>query len=224
MQQITQIPQRYIDVTSNLVYQLIYIYDTNLEQPIYVGPEPLFITRLMSRDSTTLSTRFMDIFTQTMNKENYQRLKTRFTHKLIKLTQDQLQDAVMIFNIKLQLGKQQISFIHKASLIDKNSALCSIALSTYNGALIKPAIRTQKVSFLYDEQADLWNELTNIVFSPREQDIARLTMQGLSEYDIAQILCVSASAIKRDKRLLFDKLEVKNMQEAIAVGFNYKLF
>jgi len=65
-----------------------------------------------------------------------------------------------------------------------------------------------------------WKESKNIVLNNREKDILMLSVQGLTMDKIAAKLFLSIDTIKFHKRNIFQKLNVKNIAEAIAVAID----
>lgn len=103
-------------------------------------------------------------------------------------------------------------------------ALCTMTLSARNtpGKII---MRIEKSSeyYEYNLAEKWWTKMCDVNLSEMEKDILRLSTQGYTMKDIADKLCKSLDTIKACKRVMFAKLDVKNIAEAISFAANYNL-
>lgn len=75
----------------------------------------------------------------------------------------------------------------------------------------------------YSFKSRRWNERREIVLNEREKDILTLSVRGYTMNDIADELCMSIDTVKFHKKKLFEKLQVKNITEALYFATNHKL-
>ncbi|MGI6218326.1 MAG: response regulator transcription factor [Bacteroidaceae bacterium] len=68
-----------------------------------------------------------------------------------------------------------------------------------------------------------WKE-ESLALNFREKRILRLSIQGLSQSEIALRICLSVDSVKKIRQQLFEKLEVSNIHDAIHVAENQRLF
>lgn len=76
----------------------------------------------------------------------------------------------------------------------------------------------------YDARTQQWHERTKHLLDPRERLLLILSMQGFSEDEIADRLCLSRPGIKRIKRDLFARLKTTSLQQSLARAISYHLF
>ena len=68
-----------------------------------------------------------------------------------------------------------------------------------------------------------WMKKRCVTLNKREQWIIQLSSQGLSEGEIANILCISLSRLKSIKKEMFTKMKVKNICQAQRRAFLYQM-
>lgn len=103
-------------------------------------------------------------------------------------------------------------------------ALCTMAMSARN----TPGHITIKKSgsqsyYEYSLDKHKWILRESIMLSDTERDILSLSAQGDTMNDIANKLCKSVDTIKSCKRILFSKLGVKSITEALSFATTYSL-
>lgn len=103
-------------------------------------------------------------------------------------------------------------------------ALCTIALSARNApghVIMRDA--NSKSYYEYSLDKHTWIKQDGITLSETERDVLTLSAQGYTMNDIANKLYKSVDTIKTCKRVLFVKMGVKNIVEALSYATNYKL-
>ena len=103
-------------------------------------------------------------------------------------------------------------------------ALCTISMSSRNapGHIIMKK-ENSKQYHEYDLKQHKWILKKEKPLSEAERDILWLSTQGYTMTEIADKLCKSVDTIKSCKRLLFARLGVTNIAEALHHAVNYKL-
>lgn len=103
-------------------------------------------------------------------------------------------------------------------------AICTISLAAGNepGNVImkKPDSGTFYQYSLYDHE---WEERREIVLTDNEREVLSLSTQGYTMNDIADNICKSVDTVKAYKRSIFQKLDVRNIAEAVAYAQNHQL-
>lgn len=103
-------------------------------------------------------------------------------------------------------------------------ALCSISPSTKNkvGNIVLKKEHEQWF-YTYSLTTHEWSKKESIALTETEKDILRLSLQGYTMKDMSIILFKSMDTIKAYKKRIFNKLEVRNITEALSYAINYKL-
>lgn len=133
-------------------------------------------------------------------------------------------DFHMICNGKERLINQQLTplVLNKKGYIWL--ALCTISLSSCkkagNGILRKTGMRD---FWAYDLKEQNWKFCKEFKLSDIEKEILRLSVQGLKVDEIAARFGKQRDHIKNYKRILFKKLNVHNISEAITYTTNSHL-
>lgn len=103
-------------------------------------------------------------------------------------------------------------------------ALCTLTMSSKScpGSII---IKKSKSKFYYEYSLNehKWMKKECITLNEVEREVLILSAQGHTMNDIADMLCKSVDTIKTYKRVLFSKLGVKNITEAMSYAINNKL-
>ena len=103
-------------------------------------------------------------------------------------------------------------------------ALCVVSLSSHDSSGNVLLSKTGEDSFWeLDLAAGVWNKLNKSKLTERELQIVRLYAQGLTISQIADRMCIAVDTVKFHRKKLFDKLNVKNIGEALAYVKNNKL-
>ncbi|MBD5369214.1 MAG: helix-turn-helix transcriptional regulator [Bacteroides sp.] len=103
-------------------------------------------------------------------------------------------------------------------------ALCAISMAAGNqvGNIImkKEGASTFYEYSLFDHK---WEKKDEIKLNDTEREILLLSTQGYTMNDIASIICKSVDTVKASKRSIFQKMDVKNIAEALTYAQNHRL-
>ncbi len=103
-------------------------------------------------------------------------------------------------------------------------ALCVVSLSTHKhpGNVI---IKVDDIlhNYEYSFESKKWRKVSRILLTEREKDVLRLSARGCSNDVIADTLFINLSTVKFHKTNIYDKLNVKNITEAVTFANNYNL-
>ncbi|MBD5273870.1 MAG: helix-turn-helix transcriptional regulator [Bacteroides sp.] len=139
-------------------------------------------------------------------------------------------DYTISYNFHIMRGRRKRLVNHKLTplILTKDGriwlALCTISLAAGNetGNIImkKPGAGLFYQYSLYKHK---WEERREIVLSDNEREVLSLSTQGYTMNDIANNMCKSVDAVKAYKRSIFQKLDVRNIAEALAYAQNHQL-
>lgn len=136
----------------------------------------------------------------------------------------------MTFNFHLRIGEKVKMFQHRSQtfMCTENGflwmVLCSIH-PTYRKETGEAILRIkgEKEYYQYDFCSHKWMEKTIVELTEREKAIVALSAQGYTEEEIAAKLFKSHNSIKTSKRILFRKLGVNSIAEALMYSLNNHL-
>lgn len=103
-------------------------------------------------------------------------------------------------------------------------ALCmvSLASSQVTGIAYMTSLASNQ-TWCYKAKIERWDQCEEISLTEFEQAVVRLSNQGLSVSEIAQVIHRSEDSVKGYRKCLYTKLGVSNITEAIAVATQRRL-
>lgn len=105
-------------------------------------------------------------------------------------------------------------------------ALCTMALSSKrNVGPMFLRVGDERYFFEFHAENGKWRRQTidSWLLSESEKEVLRLSLQGLGERKIAEIMNKAVSTIKAYKKSIYDKLGADNITQAVVYALNYKL-
>ena len=139
-------------------------------------------------------------------------------------------DYTISYDFHIMRGKCKRLVNHKLTplILTKDGriwlAICTISLAAGNepGNVImkKPGAGTFYQYSLYDHK---WEERKEIILTDNEREVLSLSTQGYTMNDIADNICKSVDTVKAYKRSIFQKMDVKNIAEALTYAQNHQL-
>lgn len=133
----------------------------------------------------------------------------------------------------LQPGNRRVLVNHKLTplvLDDQHNMWLSLCVVTHSSNrkpgnfIITKRGEKQKDSLHYNFTSKEWVKQKRIRLTQRQTEILALSAQGLTVNEIATELDISSDTVKLHKKNIFDKLQVKNMVEAVRFAANHNLF
>ena len=140
------------------------------------------------------------------------------------------QDYTISYNFHIKRGKRKRLINHKITplVLTKDGkmwlGMCTISLAAGNKAgnviMKKPGADT---FYEYSLDYHKWEKKDEIVLSETEKEVLSLSTQGYTMNDIANNICRSVDTVKACKRSIFQKMDVKNIAEAVTYAQNHQL-
>lgn len=147
-----------------------------------------------------------------------------------KLPVGERKDYTISYDFHIRRGKRKRLVNHKLTPLILTSegriwlAICTISLASGNepGNVImkKPGAGMFYQYSLCDHK---WEQRKEIVLTDNEREVLSLSTQGYTMNDIADNLCKSVDTVKACKRSIFQKMDVKNIAEALTYAQNHQL-
>jgi DNA-binding CsgD family transcriptional regulator len=138
---------------------------------------------------------------------------------------------VISYDFRLKNKENKIIFVHQEltplfltaeGKIWKALCIVSLAIANRPGNIQIYKEGDNKV-FKYHLEEKFWSTTLKIELTERELEILRLSARGFTMNDIAKALFISPDTVKFHKKKFFEKLDVSNVSEAIAVLSNNRL-
>lgn len=102
--------------------------------------------------------------------------------------------------------------------------LCVVSASTHTSPGHIEMHRIDSPEYYeYNMVTRRWAKRWMPMLSDAEKSVIRLSIQGLTMNEIADKMCLSLDTIKKYRRQIFEKLDVRNISEAIISATNNRL-
>lgn len=221
---------RSAEAFSRSSYQSVYIIDYFRQNFLYVSPNPMFLCGQSPERVKELGYRFYLDFVP----ENEQQLlltlnKAGFAfYNEIPVPERKYWYISYDFHI-LNEGKK-ILINHKMTPLAITSdgriwlSLCIVSAATHTeaGHIEMHRVRSSEY-FEYSTVSRRWIKKQMPSLTDGEKSVLTLSIQGYTMSEIADKICLSPDTIKKYRKRIFDKLEVRNISEAIVAATNNKL-
>lgn len=221
---------RSAEAFSRSSYQSVYIIDYFRQNFLYVSPNPMFLCGLSSERVKELGYRFyLDFVPEdeqsmllTLNKAGFAFYKD--------LPVDERKDWYISYDFHILNEEKKILINHKLTPLALTSdgriwlALCVVSAATHTDA---GHIEMHRVGssgyFEYSTVSRRWIKKQMPSLTDGEKSVLTLSIQGFTMSEIADIIYLSPDTIKKYRKRIFEKLEVRNISEAIVAATNNKL-
>lgn len=218
------------DALARTTYHSIYIIDYYRKNFLYVADNPLFLCGHTSTEVRELGYMFYLNHVPSKEQNMLTEINKAGFNFFDKIPIQERLDYTISYDFHLIMNKKEILINHKLTpvLLAKDGriwlAACTVSLSAYNSPGHIEIRKSGTTGYwLYSLEKHRWIENKGIVLNEKEKDILTLSAQGYTMNEIADKLCLAIDTIKFYKRRLFDKMQVKNITEALSFATNYKL-
>lgn len=215
---------------ARLSYMSMYVIDYQRKAFEYVSDNPLFLCNHTPAEVMAMGYSFYFKYVSPEDLEMLIRVNEIGFDFFDRTPLEDRKNYSISYDFNLQTGREKILVNHKLTPIFITSegkiwkALCVVSLSsnTTSGNILLS--KTGEDSFWeLDLNTGRWNKMDKSKLSDRELQIVRLHAQGLTISQIADRTFIAVDTVKFHRRKLFEKLQVKNMAEALAYVKNNKL-
>lgn len=221
---------RSADAFARTTYQSVYIIDYFKQGFLYVSENPLFLCGCTQTEVLEAGYGF---YLNHVPKDELHMLselnKAGFSFFNELPITDRL-DYFISYDFHLVNNKRKILINHKLTplMINKNGkiwlAICVVSYSAQdNPGHIIMKKNGSDVYWEYSLIDHKWHKDKIKALTEEERSILLLSAQGYKMEEIASQICKSVDTVKFYKRRLFDKLEVKNITEALSFASNNRL-
>lgn len=221
---------RSAEAFSRSTYQSVYIIDYFKQNFLYVSPNPMFLCGLTPEQMMKLGYRF---YLEYVPEDEQQFLidlnEAGFSfHNTIPV--EERKDWYISYDFNILNGGRKILINHKLTPLVLTSdgriwlALCVVSASSHTspGHIEMHRVGTPDY-FEYNLDTRRWNKRQMPSLTHGEKAVLALSIQGYTMSEIADKICLSPDTIKKYRQRIFEKLDVRNISEAIVAATNSKL-
>lgn len=215
---------------SRLTYMSIYIIDYQLKKFEYVSNNPLFLCNHTPEEVMELGYSFYFKYVSPKDLDMLMKINEIGFSFFERTPISDRKNYSISYDFNLQTGSDTILVNHRLTPIFTTAegkiwkALCLVSLSSKSssGNII---LSKEGEDFFWelDTSTAEWHKTDRIKLTERELQILRFHSQGMSIGMIAERLFIAVDTVKFHRRKLFEKLQVKNIVEALASAKNKKL-
>ncbi|MBR1785316.1 MAG: helix-turn-helix transcriptional regulator [Bacteroidales bacterium] len=232
--QTTQTPiECYIEMASSFAsmsYQGVYLLDLVRNRYIYMSDYPLLRYSISDGDVTSHGINTLDRLIPDEDISQLSDVAETVLSAYNNMPSEIRAKMMLYLNFHIKYDRRQIMVCHKLKLLNFDHSgtphimLGLVAPSPYDGdASIMASIPGTGHLYKCSYVDHSWQLIHLGQLSPDELTMLRLTIQGHSIERIAALMFKSADSIKFYRRQVFQKLNVKNITEAIAYATHYCL-
>lgn len=218
------------DAISRLVYQGLYIIDYNKHNFLHVSDNPLLLCGHTAQEVKEMGYMFYVNHVSEKDHAMLAEINAAGFNFFEKIPDKEKINYALSFDIHLVFGRRKTLVNHKFAPILLNNegkiwlAACLVSLSSHTtqGNVV---LRKTGYPFFweYSLKNHQWEEKKEIILTEKEKDTLLLSAQGYSMNEIAEKLCVVLDTVRFYKKSIFEKLQVKNIVEAVSFASNYRL-
>lgn len=217
---------------ARLTYKSLYIIDYNKLNFLYISSNPLFLcgesVDEVMREGYQFYYRHVPeedlAFLQQVNQAGFN------FYKEIAISERTEYTISYNFRIIPAESKEPLLINHQLTPLKLDSSgniwlsLCLVSLAHTRevGEVYVSAVKSNK-RWRLSLKSGRWKQIEDLTLSEHEKAVVSLAHQGLSVGEIAQIIHRSEDSVKGYRKALFQKLDVSNIAEAIAVATSRKL-
>lgn len=221
---------RSAEAFSRSTYQSVYIIDYFKQKFLYVSPNPMFLCGLSLEQMIELGYQFYLKYVPEDEQAlllDINRVGFAF-HNQIPL--EQRKDWYISYDFHIIDDGHPILINHKLTAVALTSdgriwlALCIVSASAHtdSGHIEMHHVGTPDY-FAFNPVTRWWDKSTMPSLSEGEKSVLTLSIQGYTMSEIADRICLSPDTVKKYRQRIFEKLEVRNISEAIAAATDNKL-
>ena len=221
-------------------YQSIYIIDYYRKNFLYVSDNPLFLCGHTADEVRQMGYGFYLSHVP----EDEVPMLTELNRSGFRAFYDEpvenRRQCMMSYDFHITHGDRLLLVNHKITPLAMTTegrvwlALCTVSLSPHKEAGHIEFFqffdkRSDKVDYHtgekreYSLEAHRWKSRETITLKPEEKQILTLSAQGYTMKEIAEKMLRSFDTVKFYRRQIFEKLDVQNITEALALATNYGL-
>lgn len=215
---------------SQIAYGSIYVIDFFRKRFLYVSSNPLLLCGHTPEEILEMGADFYLRHIPQEELEYILNVAERLHRFLINCPKDERTLFSISYDVHLVNNGDRILINHRLAPLELDRegniwlGVCYLSLSN-NDVMGNFEIRRngQSEYWRYDNNLDRWTAMPGIRLTKGEKEVLFMSARGMTIDEIAKNVCRSTDTIKSRRKAIFDKLNVRNMNEAITFATNYKL-
>ena len=221
---------RSAEAFSRTTYKSVYIIDYFKQNFLYVSPNPMFLCGLTPEKMMELGYRFYLKYVPEDEKQFLIDLNGAGFSFLHTIPVNERKDWYISYDFHILSEGKKILVNHKLTSLALTSdgriwlALCVVSASTHTSpGHIEMHCAGSPDYFEYNRNTRRWDKRLMPTLTDGEKTVLTLSIQGYTMSEIADQICLSPDTIKKYRQRIFEKLDVRNISEAIVAATNNKL-
>ena len=221
---------RAAEAFSRSTYQSVYIIDYFKQNFLYVSPNPIVLCELTPYQMKELGYRFYLNFVPEEELPLLLELNSAGFNFYNQLPPDERKDWYITYDFHIINNGRKMLINHKLTPLTLTSdgrvwlALCVVSASTHTEAGHTEMHRADSPEYFeYNSATRRWDKRLLPTLTDGEKSVITLSIQGYTMAEIAEKIYLSPDTVKKYRRRIFEKLNVRNISEAIVVATNNKL-
>ncbi|MBR1881830.1 MAG: response regulator transcription factor [Muribaculaceae bacterium] len=219
--------KRAVDAMANATYQCIYIIDYLKRNFLYVSQNQLFLCGNTAEQVQNMGYEFYVKYVPKEEQQMLVELNEAGFAKFNTMPLDTRRSCFMSYDFHLDNSTSRHLVNHKITpfaLADDGRvwlAMCVVSLANNSTAgNIEFHLKGEQRYWLYDLDVHCWRECEMVKLRPQDKEVLMLSAQGLTVQQIADKMCRSIDTVKTYKRVLFERLNVNSITEALVTATN----
>ncbi len=212
------------------IYQSVYIIDYYKKNFLYVSDNSLFLCAHSAEEVKELGYTFYINHIPLVEQRRLVEISKSISDFFKKVPREEQTDYTIFYEFHIVIGKEKKLINHKLNplLLTKEGhiwlATCSVSLSSHTTPGHVEIHKSGVIPYwTYSLVKHGWEKNQGFILNKRERTILSLSIQGYTMNEIGNQLCLALDTIKSCKRNLFEKMNVKNIAEAISFAITHKL-
>lgn len=221
---------RLAEAFSRTTYQSVYIIDYFRQDFLYVSPNPMFLCGLSPEQMNKLGYRFYLDYVPDDEQSLLVSLNSAGFAFYGNIPVGERKEWYISYDFHVLNDGRKILVNQKLTPLALTSdgriwlALCVVSAATHSDAGHIEMHRVGSSEFFeYDIKSRRWDQRQMPTLSEGERAVLILSIQGYTMSEIADKICLSPETIKKYRQRIFEKLDVRNISEAIVAAANNKL-
>lgn len=211
-------------------YQSIYIIDYFRRKFLYVSPNSLLLCGMTPEEMMKINYQFYLEYVPKDEQKlllEFNRIGFAFFHSI---PLEERKEMYIQYDFHILTKYRPILINHKLTPLVLTSdgriwlALCVVSASNHS---TPGHVRVHRIGspnfFVYNRITHRWDQRCMPTLTEGEKSVITFSIQGFTMSKIADIMCLSPDTIKKYRKQIFEKLNVRNISEAIISATNNKL-